>query len=114
MFPKGLGGVFVKNISAGLAIVVTTCTLIGCATAPPRISGPGDQNAFLQARYECLKEVPNTSVSSGYVGLYGGSTAGRTAPSCGAIESCMALKGYVNDPNGKFQVPQSQGVYCIK
>ena len=103
-----------QYLRAGLVLAITTATLIGCATAPPRISGPGDQNAFLQARYECLKEVPNASVSSGYVGLYGGSPAGRTGPSCGALESCMALKGYVDDPNGKFQVPPGQGVNCIK
>lgn len=103
-----------KRANAIFAIAAVFGTLVGCATAPPRISGPGEEADFLKARYECLKEVPNTSVSSGYVGLYGGSSASRTAPSCGAIESCMALKGYVNDPNGKFQVPQSQGVYCIK
>jgi len=103
-----------KNLRAVLVLVVAA-TLIGCATAQaPRISGPGDQNAFLKARYECLKEVPNTSVNSGYVGAYGGSTAGMTAPSCGALKSCMALKGYVDDPNGQFQIPKSQGVQCIK
>ena len=113
MVPKGLGEVFMQNIRTGLVLAVAATTLIGCAT-PPRVSGPGDQNAFLKARYECLKEVPNTAVNSGYVGLYGGSTAGMTAPSCGAIQSCMALKGYVNDPNGQFQIPQSQVVHCIK
>ena len=103
-----------KTFNTVFVLSAVAATLIGCATAPPRISGPGDQNAFLKARYECLKEVPNTSVNSGYVGLYGGSTAGMTAPSCGALKSCMATKGYVDDPNGQFQIPADQGVKCIQ
>jgi hypothetical protein len=95
---------------AGIAI--TAALTAGCVTTPKYL-GPGDQNAFAQARYQCLQEVQNTSVGSGYVGAYGGGYSSRTGPSCGALNSCLATKGYTVDKNGIFQAAPGTEVACI-
>lgn len=95
--------------------LLPTLLAVGCAAPQaPRYVGPGNQEAFLKARYQCFQEVQNMSMSAGSVGAYGGSYASMTAPSCGALSSCLATKGYTADPNGPFMTPQGTEIRCIK
>lgn len=100
------------------ALILLSVVVSGCATAvEPReiltYSGPGDQAAFEKARYECLREAPIVSRGEGYSTKNVGNYASMSGPSCGAITSCMTLKGYQLDPQGQFSPAPGTGVPCI-
>jgi hypothetical protein len=95
-----------------LPMLLTGVTLLaGCATGPQETfySGPGNQTEFMQAHYQCIREIQNTTVSSG--NGYGYSTA--SAPACAAILSCLAAKGYTPNPNGSVKITTDTRVPCV-
>jgi hypothetical protein len=72
--------------------------LTGCA--PAIYSGPSGASFedFAKARHMCYTSL--SKESSGYIDIYGGSY--NEAVSCGAFTSCLASKGYRENPNGGF------------
>ena len=89
--------------------------LTGCAyfrdPPPPAIySGPSGASFedFAKARHSCYKSLPMGSVSS--TNKYGGSY--REGVSCGAFSSCLASKGYRENPNGGFSA-EGISIDCI-
>ncbi len=94
-------------IALSSALHLTACA----APQPGRFTGPGDNRAFLEARYQCLKETEQP-VSGGYFGRHGGGFSSAVAPSCGAFLTCLATKGYTTDPNGSLQAPPGAGIKC--
>jgi hypothetical protein len=77
--------------------------LTGCA--PAIYSGPSGATFedFAAARHSCYTSL--SKESSGYIDVYGGSY--NEAVSCGAFTSCLASKGYRENPNGGFS---SEGI----
>ena len=99
--------------------------MAGCESGPStmRFEGPGDFNAFLNARYQCAREttvrfssgvaVGSASVNS--VSGTGSSTASSSSaelPSCSMLDACLAAKGYFRNPNGRLDA-SSVGIRCM-
>ena len=87
--------------------------LTGCAyfRDPPTIySGPSGSSFedFAKARHICYKSLPMKSKS--YTNKYGASY--EKGVSCGAFASCLASKGYRENPNGGFS-SEGIAVDCI-
>ncbi len=106
---------------AGACTLVAVVMLVSsCATQPSlRFNGPGTLQDLAAARHQCIQETQQRvgQASSGaYVGQYGGSYGGsatsQVMPSCGALASCLAAKGYFRDPNGRLDAT-SMAVACV-
>ena len=81
-----------------MLLLVSFLFIAGCA--PAIYSGPSGASFedFAKARHMCYTSL--SKESSGYIDIYGGSY--NEAVSCGAFTSCLASKGYRENPNGGF------------
>lgn len=82
-----------------LSIVIV---LAGCATN--RYDGPGSPQDFAAATSQCVLEA-SARTNGAYAHPYGGVTMSYPLPpTCSAITTCLAAKGYQPRPNGRFDV----------
>jgi len=81
-----------------ILIGLLTVLLTSCAITPtPRFSGSGNLDDLLNARYQCVSELP--------VDVYGN-------PSCASFSSCLRSKGWTKVVEGGVEVPMDYVVSC--
>ena len=100
-----------KNILVTLSFgLVGLC--VGCAT--PRYTKQGaTQDQFMKDRYECLRQTQQRIESANY--SYGGGNYNSTVmPSCSALASCLASRGYYQKKDGELVVPSGTGIRCSR
>jgi hypothetical protein len=104
----------VNSVKKFLLLSLMGLSLSGCMVS--KYDGPpsATMSSYMQARYQCIQEARMVSVGGGYVGEYGGGFSSASAPSCGMISTCMALRGFVENPKGRFSPPEGTVVSCIK
>ena len=79
-----------------LVVALGALFLSGCVPygGTLNFSGPGSFQDFANARYQCFSAL-----------------GGVSTVSCGAMDSCMASKGYIRDRNGRHDASSIQ-VQC--
>ena len=89
--------------------------LAACATSydglPHNYTGTGGLQGLLEARNQCLAEMNGRSGNVNVtvnVSRYGGGNL----TNCGALNSCVASKGYLREAKGNITLPRSFAVNC--
>jgi len=78
-----------------ILIGILTVLLTACAT--PRYSGSGNLDNLLDARYQCVSDLP--------VDSYGN-------PSCASFNACLRGKGWTKVTEGGVEVPMNYAISC--
>jgi hypothetical protein len=109
-----------KTPSTDTLLLLTLLTLGGCQTAPApipvstvqitsmqdRFDGPGGSEVhdFVNASNACQRETSQTNPYNTVTAI----------PTCSRVLRCLASKGYVSKPYGKFDAEELKlGMSCI-
>jgi len=76
-------------------------------------NGPGSNQDFAVARYQCFKETQQIAISASRDAL-GSSTSAGVQPSCAMFNACLAAKGYERVSSGRFNVTPDLAVKCSR
>ncbi len=76
-------------------------------------NGPGSNQDFAVARYQCFRETQQIAVSASRDAL-GSSTSAGVQPSCAMFNACLAAKGYERVSSGRFNVTPDLAVKCSR
>lgn len=76
-------------------------------------NGPGSNQDFAVARYQCFRETQQIAISASRDAL-GSSTSAGVQPSCAMFNACLAAKGYERVTSGRFTVSPDLAVKCSR
>ena len=76
-------------------------------------NGPGSNQDFAVARYQCFRETQQIAISASRDAL-GSSTSAGVQPSCAMFNACLAAKGYERVASGRFTVSPDLAVKCSR
>lgn len=76
-------------------------------------NGPGSNQDFAVARYQCFRETQQIAISASRDAL-GSSTSAGVQPSCAMFNACLAAKGYERVTSGRFNVTPDLAVKCSR
>jgi hypothetical protein len=84
--------------------------LAGCVTSQPRYFAPGKtEQDLLKARMQCFAELQKNPA----LVRKGDARADKPAlPGCGALNACLATRGFLKAEEGNVELPKGATLQC--
>lgn len=102
-----------KKTFVGITVFLVANFLLGCASAPRYTKKGATEEQFLKDRYACLQENQQR-IETANVDSFNGNYSSKVMPSCSALASCLAARGYYQAEQGELVIPSGAVIRCSK